>query len=185
MPLGDEAGVEGLGSGSTVGLLEVAAFALFDGVADRLPAGVWLLQLADGVGLLVSALPAVLVLVLALGLADGCAEALGLALPVALPLGVALALALPVALPLGVVLALVLALSLGLAVLLAWDGLDGLCCVVALGLVGWLADAAGLAAPDFAEPEARGWVGDGHGATDGAVVLPSDALPPKRLAPGE
>jgi hypothetical protein len=119
------------------------------------------------------------VLVLVLGLADGCAEALGLALPVALPLGLAPALALPVALPLG------LALALGLAVLLDWDGLDGLCCVVALGLVGWLADAVGLAVPDFAEPEACGWVADAHGAADGALVLPSDALPPKRLAPGE
>jgi hypothetical protein len=122
-------------------------------------------------------------LVLVLGLAEGCAEALGLALPVALLLGLASALALLVALALG--LALVLALPLGLAVLLVWDGLDGLCCVVALGLVGWLADAVGLAAPDFAEPEACGWVGDAHGAADGALVLPSDALPPKRLAPGE
>jgi hypothetical protein len=123
------------------------------------------------------------VLVLGLGLADGCAETLGLALPVALPLGLAPALALPVALPLG--LAPVLALPLGLAVLLDWDGLDGLCCVVALGLVGWLADAVGLAVSDFAEPEACGWVADAHGAADGTLVLPSDALPPKRLAPGE
>jgi hypothetical protein len=128
--------------------------------------------------------------VLVLGLAEGCAEALGLAaLPVALPLALALALALPVALPLGLALALALslslALSLGLAPLLAWDGLDGLCCVVALGLVGSLVEADGLAAPDFAEREACGWVADEHGAADGALVLPSDALPPNRLAPGE
>jgi hypothetical protein len=128
--------------------------------------------------------------VLVLGLAEGCAEALGLAaLPVAPPLALASALALPVALPLGLALALALplalALSLGLALLLAWDGLDGLCCVVALGLVGSLVEADGLAAPDFAEREACGWVADEHGAADGALVLPSDALPPKRLAPGE
>jgi hypothetical protein len=35
----DVAGAEGLGSGSTDGLPEVVAFALFDGVADALPAG--------------------------------------------------------------------------------------------------------------------------------------------------
>jgi hypothetical protein len=123
----------------------------------------------------------VLGLVVGLGLADGCAEALGLVLPVAVPPGLALVLALLAALPLG----LALALPLGLAVLLAWDGLDGLCCVVALGLVGWLVDVAGLVEPDLAEPEARGLVVDGHGAADGALVLPWDALPPNRLAPGE
>jgi hypothetical protein len=122
-----------------------------------------------------------LVLVLGLGLADGCADALGLVLPVALPLGLALVLALVVALPLG----LALALPLGLAVLVAWDGLDGLCCVVALGLVGWLVDAVGLVEPDVAELEALGLVVDAHGVADGALVLPWDALPPKRLAPGE
>ncbi len=118
---------------------------------------------------------------LVLGLADGCAEALGLALPVALPPGLAPAFALAVALPPG----LALALPPGLAVLPAWDGLDGLSCVVALGLVGWLVDAVGLAAPDSAEPEACGWVADGQAVADGVPVLPWDALPPKRLAPGE
>jgi hypothetical protein len=39
VPLWDESAVEGLGSGSTDGLEELVAFALFDGVADPLPVG--------------------------------------------------------------------------------------------------------------------------------------------------
>jgi hypothetical protein len=39
VPVWDESGVDGLGSGSTDGLPELVAFALFDGVADRLPVG--------------------------------------------------------------------------------------------------------------------------------------------------
>jgi hypothetical protein len=175
LPSGDEAGVEGPGSGVTDGLAgAVAVFAPADEVAVgalEVAVGAPLVQLAAGAGPLPFAVP------------DAAARVLDLGLAGALPLGLALAVGL--ALPPGLALALTL-LLLGLALPLAWDGLVGFCGVLTLGLVGvpvGAADPAGLAAADFAEPDARDWDGDEHGAAAG-LVFPGEALPSSLLVPG-
>jgi len=186
----DEAGVEGLGSGVTDGLPEVGAVvvcALFDGVADAPPVGVWPAQLAAGVGLWLVARLDALAWVLELVLADAFVEALSLAVAPALPLSVGVAVAVAVALvdalPFG--LALALAVSPGLAVSLLSDGLAVLGDAVTLGLVGAPVDAVdpvGLAVAGFGELDVCDGDGDTHGTADGEVI-PGVALPSTPLGP--
>ena len=198
LPADESAGVEGPGSGVTDGLPEVGAvvavFALFDGVADAPAVGAWPAQLAPGAGVCSELRPDVPALGLDPALAGVFAEAvslalalpvgLALALAVGLALALALALALPVALPFGLALALTLPLGLTMSLLLC-DGMAVLGEAVTLGVVGGVAgavDRAVLDAAGFAEPAARDWDGDAHGAADG-LAFPGDALPSSPLAP--
>ena len=187
----DVAGVDGLGSAVTVGVVEaggavvVAVFALFDELADAPAVDVWLAQLASGVGVSFSIGrdgPACgLVLACTDVLADALRLALALALALALPVGDAAGLPV-VALPFG----LALALSVGLPVPVLSDGLAVLGDALTPGLVGALVVAAaecvvvvtaGLAELGVCEGEA-----DGHVTVEGAG-LPSDALPSTPLGP--